>query len=159
MLLVDLGGEHYMDHFDYIFASAREGYATHDPNVRGEDMIPLLDMIIDKIPGPEVEPDAPLQMLVTNLDWSEYVGRIAVGRIQAGTMKKNQPIDLAKADDKVTPSTIASLSVFDKLGRREVDEATAGDVVAVVGLQDVEIGDTICPRGNVGPCVASFDRL
>ncbi|MFO0922440.1 MAG: translational GTPase TypA [Pirellulales bacterium] len=151
MLLCDLGGEQYMDHFDFIFASAREGYATHDPKVRGENMQPLLDLIIDRIPGPEVEPDAPLQMLVTNLDWSEYVGRIAVGRIQAGTMRKNMPVDLAKSGDRILPATIASLAVFDKLGRVEVDEGTAGDVVAVVGLEEVEIGDTICPRGNVRP--------
>ena len=149
MLLVDLGGERYMDHFDYIFASAREGYATHDPTVRGENMEPLLDMILDKIPGPEVEPDAPLQMLITNLDWSEYVGRIAIGRITAGTMKRNQAIDLAKDEEKVVPSTINSLSVFDKLGRVEVEEASAGDVVAVVGLESIEIGDTICQRGMV----------
>ncbi len=150
MLLVDLGGEHYMDHFDIIFASAREGYATHDPAVRGTSMQPLLDLIVEKIPGPEVEPDAPLQLLVTNLDWSEYVGRIAVGRIQAGTMKKGQLVDLAK-EESVVPAQIASLSVFDKLGRVEVEEASAGDVVAVVGLEQVEIGDTICQRGDVRP--------
>ncbi len=103
MLLVDLGGEHYMDHFDIIFASAREGYATHDPAVRGTSMQPLLDLIVEKIPGPEVEPDAPLQLLVTNLDWSEYVGRIAVGRIQAGTMKKGQLVDLPK-EESVVPA-------------------------------------------------------
>ena len=150
MLLVDLGGEHYMDHFDIIFASAREGYATHDPAIRGTSMQPLLDLIVEKIPGPEVEPDAPLQLLVTNLDWSEYVGRIAVGRIQAGTMKKGQLVDLAK-EDNVVPAQIASLSVFDKLGRLEVEEASAGDVVAIVGLEQVEIGDTICQRGDVRP--------
>ncbi len=151
MLLVDLGGEHYMDHFDYIFASAREGYATHDPTVRGTNMEPLLDMIIEKIPGPEVEPTASLQMLVTNLDWSEYVGRIAIGRIQSGTMKKNMQVDLAKSGERIAPAQIASLSVFDKLGRVEVEEASAGDVVAVVGLAEIEIGDTICARGDVRP--------
>ena len=151
MLLVDLGGEHFMDHFDYIFASAREGYATKDFNVRGENMQPLLDLILEKIPGPEVEPDAPLQMLATNLDWSEYVGRIAIGRIQAGTIKRNQQIDLIKSGDRIRPCQIASLSVFDKLGRVEVEEASAGDVVAVVGLEEVEIGDTICSRGESRP--------
>jgi GTP-binding protein len=151
MLLVDLGGEHFIDHFDVIFASAREGYATHDPRVRGENMEPLLDMILERIPGPDVEPDAPLQMLVTNLDWSEYVGRIAIGRIQAGTMRRTQQVDLAKDGDRVEAAQIASLSVFDKLGRTEVEEASAGDVVAVVGLDTVEIGDTICRRGEVRP--------
>ena len=149
LLLVDLGGEHFMDHFDIIFASGRSGYATHDWKVPGENMVPLLDMILEKIPGPEVEPDAPLQMLVTNLDWSDYVGRIAIGRIQCGTMKKGQTVDLAKDEGRVVPATIANLQIFDKLGRIDTEMASAGDIVAVVGLTDIEIGDTICNRGEL----------
>jgi GTP-binding protein len=149
-LLVDLGGDGFMDHFDYIFASAKEGYATLDPNVREDSMEKLLDLVMEKIPGPEVDPAASLQMLVTNLDWSEYIGRIAVGRISAGTLKTNQTIDLVKADG---PSSrqVASIWTFDKLGRIEVPEVTAGDIAAVVGLEDVEIGDTICARGENNP--------
>ncbi len=150
-LLVDLGGEHYMDHFDYIFTSAKEGYATHDPTVRTTSMEPLLDLVLEKIPGPEVEPDAPLQLLVTNLDWSEYVGRIAVGRIQAGTLRAGQQIDLAKSGNRVVPAQIASVSTFDRLGRTDVIEASAGEIAAIVGLEDVEIGDTICARGDCRP--------
>lgn len=149
MLLVDLGGEHFMDHFDVIFASGRAGYATHDWKTPGDSMVPLLDMILDKIPGPEVEPDAPLQMLVTNLDWSDYVGRIAIGRIQCGTIKKSQTVDLAKDEGKVSPATVASVQVFDKLGRVDIETASAGDIVAVVGLDNIEIGDTICNRGEL----------
>ena len=149
MLLVDLGGEHFMDHFDLIFASGRSGYATHDWRIPGDSMVPLLDMILEKIPGPEVEPDAPLQMLVTNLDWSDYVGRIAVGRIQCGTMKRGQTVDLAKDEGRIVQSTIANLQIFDKLGRVDTDVATAGDIVAVTGLTDIEIGDTVCNRGEV----------
>ena len=150
MLLVDLGGEHYMDHFDVIYASGRSGYATHDWKVPGESMVPLLDLMIDKIPGPDVEPDAPLQLLVTNLDWSDYVGRIAIGRIQSGTMKKGQQVDIAK-DGTVVPSQVANLQLFDKLGRVDTENATAGDIVAVIGLDNIEIGDTICNRGQVVP--------
>lgn len=150
-LLIDLGGEHFMDDFDYIFTSAKEGYATHDPSVPGTSMAPLLDLVLEKIPGPEVEPDAPLQLLVTNLDWSEYVGRIGVGRIQAGTLKSGQQIDMAKSGDRVVQAQIASVSVFDRLGRTEVPEATAGDIAAIVGLEEVEIGDTICERGILRP--------
>lgn len=149
MLLVDLGGEHFMDHFDVVFASGRHGYATLDWNTPGDTMAPLLDMLLDKIPGPEVEPDAPLQLLVTNLDWSDYVGRIAIGRIQSGTMKKGQSIDIAKDEGKVEPAQIANLQQFDKLGRIDVDGATAGDIVAVIGIENIEIGDTICNRGEV----------
>ncbi len=150
-LLVDLGGEHFMDNFDYIFTSAKEGYATHDPKVPGKSMEPLLDMMIEKIPGPEVEQDAPLQMLVTNLDWSEYVGRIGIGRIQAGTLKAGQQIDMAKSGNRVVQAQVNSVSVFDRLGRTEVTEVTAGDIAAVVGLEEIEIGDTIGARGDLRP--------
>ncbi len=149
MLLVDLGGEHYMDHFDVVFASGRNGYATLDWNSHGDSMAPLLDMLLEKIPGPEVEPDAPLQLLVTNLDWSDYVGRIAIGRIQSGTMTKGQSIDVAKDEGKISPAQIANLQMFDKLGRIDIAQATAGDIVAVVGIENIDIGDTICNRGEV----------
>jgi GTP-binding protein len=109
-------------------------------------MIPLLDMMLEKIPGPDVEPEAPLQLLVTNLDWSDYVGRIAIGRIQSGTMRKGQQVDIAK-EDSVVPSQVANLQLFDKLGRVDTENATAGDIVAVIGLENIEIGDTICNRG------------
>ncbi|MCY2982019.1 MAG: translational GTPase TypA [Planctomycetota bacterium] len=151
MLLVDLGGEHFMDHFDVVFASGRSGYATLDWKTPGETMAPLLDMLLEKIPGPEVEPEAPLQLLVTNLDWSDYVGRIAIGRIQSGTMSKGQAVDLAKDEGKVVPAQIANLQMFDKLGRVDIEKATAGDIVAVVGIENIDIGDTICNRGEVNP--------
>ena len=150
MLLVDLGGEHFMDLFDVIYASGRSGYATLDWKVPGDSMIPLLDMMLEKIPGPDVEPEAPLQLLVTNLDWSDYVGRIAIGRIQSGTMRKGQQIDIAK-EDKVVGSQVANLQLFDKLSRVDTETATAGDVVAVTGIENIEIGDTICNRGQVNP--------
>jgi GTP-binding protein len=151
MLLVELGGEKYMDNFDMIFTSGKQGYATHDWKVPGQDMQPLLDLMVEKIPGPDVEPDGPLQLLVTNLDWSEYVGRIAIGRIQSGTMSKNQQVDLAKKNDVIAPAQIAQLQAFNKLGRVEIENAKAGDIVAVTGLEEIEIGDTICRRGEVVP--------
>lgn len=150
MLLVDLGGEHYMDHFDVIYASGRSGYATHDWRVPGDSMIPLLDLMLEKIPGPDVEPDAPLQLLVTNLDWSDYVGRIAIGRIQSGTIRKGQLVDMIKESSTVA-AQVANLQFFDKLGRVDTDSASAGDIVAVIGLEDIEIGDTICNRGEPNP--------
>jgi GTP-binding protein len=150
MLLVELGGEHYMDHFDVIFTSGKAGYATHDWKTPGTNMYPLLDWMIDKIPGPEVQPDESLQLLVTNLDWSEFVGRIAIGRISSGRMKRNQQIDIVKADE-VVAAQISTLQIFDKLGRVETEDAIAGDIVAVIGLDEVEIGDTICERGVSKP--------
>lgn len=150
-LLLELGGEHHFDDLPHVFTSARDGFATMDPEQPGESMLPLLDMVLNHVPGPDVEPEAPLQMLVTTLDWSKYVGRIAVGRIQAGTMHRGQAIDLMQADNHTHSAKIASLNVFHNLGRQEVEHATAGDVVAVVGLDDVEIGDTICAKDQRRP--------
>jgi GTP-binding protein len=141
-LLMDLGADH-LDDFPHIFASSKEGYATHDPDVRGDSMKPLLDMMLASVPGPEIDPDAPLRMLVTNLDWSDYVGRIAVGRIYSGSIKPGQQIALMQADGKVTTTKIADVHLFDKLGRVPAEEATAGDIAALVGLEDVTIGDTV----------------
>ncbi|MGE3780730.1 MAG: translational GTPase TypA [Pirellulaceae bacterium] len=143
-LLMELGGEEHLDDFPHLFASGKEGYATADPSVRGDSMRPLLDMVLREIPGPDIDPDAPLQMLVTTLDWSEYVGRIAIGRIQAGEMRQGQTIALLQAHDSQVKAKLSQLHVFHNLGRRQVESASAGEVVAVVGLEQVEIGDTIC---------------
>lgn len=150
-LLMDLGAEEHLEDFKYLFASGRLGYATKDPEVKTESMQPLLDMVLEQIPGPEVDTEAPLQMLVTTLDWSEFVGRIAVGRVQSGTVKRGQTIALAKKDGVVTESKVQKLYIFTNLGRTETEEVQAGDVCAIVGVEDVEIGDTICHREHVRP--------
>jgi len=142
-LFLELGAHETLADFPYIFASGRSGYATHDPDAHGDSMKPLLDLVLDKVPGPEVEPDAPLQLLVTTLDWSDYVGRIAIGRIQSGTVRRGQQIVLLQKDDCVAPAKVSGLFTFDKLGRTEVEEVTAGDIAALVGLEKVEIGDTV----------------
>jgi GTP-binding protein len=146
-LLMELGADHVGD-FPYLFASSKGGYATRNPEDRSGTMQPLLDLVLREIPGPAVDLDAPLQMLVTTLDWSEFVGRIAIGRILAGTLREGQTVALMQAGDAVTEAKVASLYVFQNLGRVEVEEATAGDVVAIVGLDDIEIGDTICHRDH-----------
>ncbi len=109
---------------------------------------PLLDLVLEHIPGPIVDEDAPLQMLVTTLDWSQFVGRIAIGRISSGTVKQGQRIMLMQKDDKQKAGKITAIQAFEKLARVEVPEASAGDVVALVGLEDVEIGDTISDFDN-----------
>lgn len=146
-LMLDLGSAEDLDDFPHLFASAKEGYATDDPDVRTDSMKLLLDMVVDHIPGPEVNLESPLQMLVTTIDWSEYVGRIAIGRVRSGTIRKNQTIALMQENGTVT-TKISQLFVFENLGRVEVESAQAGDVVAVVGLENVEIGDTICEDGQ-----------
>jgi len=150
-LLMEMGIDQQLDDIGFLFATAKEGYATDDPNVAGDSMGPLLDMVLEQVPGPEVEQDAPLQMLVTTLDWSEYVGRIAVGRVRAGSIEQGQMIDLLQTDDRVVESKVSQLYVFDNLGRIEVEKASAGDVVAVVGLEEVEIGDTLCAKDQHRP--------
>ncbi len=142
-LFIDLGANDEAADFPHIFTSARDGYATADPAVRTDSIHSLLDMMLDSVPGPDILPDAPLQMLVTTLDWSDYVGRIAIGRIHAGRIERGQAVALIQAGGVITPAKAVTLYTFDGLGRREVDEATAGDVVAVVGLDTVGIGDTI----------------
>ena len=146
-LILEMGGEEFLDNFNFIYASAKEGFATHDPEQRSGNMEPLLDLIIEKVPPPTIE-DAPFRMLVTTMDWSEYVGRIAVGKIQSGSVKKNQTICVLESDGSETTCKIASVHLFDKLGRVEVDDANAGDVVALVGVDKIEIGDTICDPTN-----------
>ena len=97
-LFVELGAEDLALDFPYVYASGREGYASDDPSRRSGTIEPLLDLVLQKIPGPDVEPDAPLQMMVTSLEWSEYVGRVAIGRIQSGTVRKNQKVVLIRED-------------------------------------------------------------
>ena len=151
-LVMELCGEDSLDEgFPHLFASAKDGYAIADLNDPAVSMVPLLDMVVKEIPGPEIDTQSQLQMLVTTLDWSEFVGRIAIGRIQSGSVRKGQAVDLIQAEGVVAPCNVASVHVFHNLGRKEVDEATAGDLVAVVGLSNVGIGDTICDRGYFKP--------
>ena len=141
-LLLELADDEDLQDFPYIFATARGGYATLDPDQPTDSMQPLLDLVLKAVPGPEIE-EAPLQMLVTTLDWSKYVGRIAIGRIYSGEINAGQTIALIKDGGKPKSTKVAELFVFDKLGRVPVEKAEAGDIVAIVGLDDVEIGDTV----------------
>ena len=143
-LFINLGADEDIADFPYLFSSTKEGYATPDPNVRTGTIVPLLDLILEKIPGPTVEMEKPLQMLVTTIDWSEFVGRIAIGRVQAGTLRKGQTVTVMQKDDQTTNGKVAILYTFNNLGKNEVHEADAGDIAAIVGLPFVEIGDTIC---------------
>jgi GTP-binding protein len=143
-LFLELGADDDLADFPFVYASSRGGYASHDPAVREGTMQPLLDLVLEKIPGPVVDPAAPLRMLVTTLDWSDYVGRIAIGRVESGTLTKGSPIVRSTAEGTLLPAKLVGVQSFDKLGRIDVEEATAGDIAAVSGIEDVEIGDTIC---------------
>ena len=142
-LFVDLGAEELLHDFPHIYTSAREGYATDDPAKRTDSISPLLDLVLSAVPGPEIDDTAPLQMLVTNLDWSDYVGRIAIGRLYSGTIRRGQQVAMIQAEGHIELGKVAAVNVFDNLGRSEVEEATAGDIAALVGLEKITIGDTI----------------
>ncbi len=133
-----------MEDFSYIFSTAKEGYATTDPNVRTESMEPLLDLMLEKVSPPKIVTGEDFQMLVTTIDWNEYVGRVAIGRITKGSISKGQTVSIMQSDDKQATGKIASVELFHNLGRKEVEKATAGDICALVGLDGIEIGDTIC---------------
>ncbi|MFZ9823583.1 MAG: translational GTPase TypA [Gemmataceae bacterium] len=153
-LFVELDADEKTLDFPVIYASGRDGLATLDMNVPAKDFRPLFDSILKHVPGPEADVNAALQMLVVTLDYSEFVGRIAVGRIFAGKLKKGQRIAHLKPDGAKKEKNLTQLYSFDRLGRIEAEEDTAGDISAVVGLEDVEIGDTIAALDNPVPLPA-----
>jgi GTP-binding protein len=142
-LFVELGADDATLDFPIVYASGREGIATTDLSIPATDIRPLYDAILKHVPPPEIEPDAPLQMLVVTLDHSDFVGRIAIGKVFAGKIRKNQRVSHLKADGPRMEETVKQLYVFDRLGRTETDEVSAGDICAVVGLENIDIGDTI----------------
>ncbi len=142
-VFVELGASEEQLDFPHIYASGKAGFATHDAHAHSGDVKPLLDMIIAQVPGPVVDHDGPFRMLCTTLDFSEYVGRIAIGRIFSGCARRGRKAVLIKAGDQVVSGSIDAVLVFDKLGRVEVEEAEAGDIVAIVGMASVDIGDTL----------------
>jgi len=150
-LFLELGADDDLADFPYLFASSRGGFAGHDPAIREGTMAPLLDLVLEKVPGPAVAADEPLQMLVTTLDWSDYVGRIAIGRIESGRLTKGAQVVRSTSDGRMVPAKVVGLQVFDKLGRVDAAEALAGDIAAVSGVEGVEIGDTICDPASPRP--------
>lgn len=140
-LLHELGAEDALE-IPYIYASGYRGFATHDLDNHGETIAPLLDMVLEHIPGPEVDQTSPLQLMVTTLEYSAFVGRIVIGRIHAGSVKTGQRVAIMM-DGQQKTATVEQVETFDKLGRSKADMATAGDIVALTGLGDASIGDTI----------------
>jgi GTP-binding protein len=142
-LFVELEADDDALDFPVIYASGRSGFARFEPNEANMDMRPLLETIVNKIKGPVADLDKPLQLQVTNIDYSEYVGRIGIGRVFNGVVNKEQQIALLKRNGKVEKHKIVDLYLFQGLGREKTQHAEAGDICAVVGIEDVDIGDTI----------------
>lgn len=141
-LMYELGAEEWQLDFPTVYGSAKNNWMSEDWKQQTESVAPLLDMVLTHVPPPQV-PEGPSQMLITSLDFSSYTGRIAIGRLQRGSLKTNQAVVLIHRDKTKTKSRIKELNLFDGLGRKKVDEVQAGDLCAILGLEAFEIGDTI----------------
>ena len=153
-LLLDLNATQEQFDSPMLFCSGRNGTASYSPETAGTDLQPLFDTILDYIPAPDVDPEAPFQMLVSSIDYNEFVGRIAIGRIERGAIRQNQEIVVCNYHDpeKVSKKCKAvSLYTFDGLARTPVTEASAGNIIAMSGIGDITIGDTICDPAAVEP--------
>ncbi|OFW06186.1 MAG: GTP-binding protein TypA [Acidobacteria bacterium RIFCSPLOWO2_02_FULL_68_18] len=142
-LFIDLDATEEQLDFPVLYTNARTGVATADPASEGRDLGPLFAAIVDHVPPPRGDPASPLQILVANLDSSDYLGRIAIGRVFNGTVRLNDPVSVLKLDGTAQDTRVTKLFAFDGLKRVEVDEAAAGDIVCVAGIEDITIGETI----------------
>lgn len=145
-LLLELGASDEQIDCPFVYASARAGASSLDPAEPGKDMQPLLDTIINYIPCPTGDPDAPLQMLISTIDYNDYVGRIGVGKVSNGKIRVNQQVVLCNHHDpdKMIRTKVSKLYEFNGLNRVETEEAEIGSIVAVSGIPEIHIGDTIC---------------
>lgn len=149
-LFIELGANDDQIEFKTVYASGKQGWATLDPSEPGENMQPLLDTILEEIPAPEGEEDDGLQALICNIDYDEYIGRIGIGKVVRGHMIAGQQAVICH-DDQAVPCKIAKLYQFEGLKRVEVQSASIGDIVAVSGIEDLNIGETICDPEHVDP--------
>ena len=153
-LLLDLNATDEQFESPTLFCSGRQGTASYSPDVPGTDLVPLFETILNYIPAPECDKEAPFQMLVSSIDYNEFVGRIAIGRIERGVIRQNQEIAVCNYHAPDVPAKKAkavSLYTFDGLGRTPITEAAAGEIIAMSGIGDITIGDTICAPAAIEP--------
>ncbi|MCI5584182.1 MAG: translational GTPase TypA [Lachnospiraceae bacterium] len=158
-LFLDLDASDKQLDCPFVFASAKGGYASLDIGVKGENMIPLFETILDYIPAPEGDPDAGTQVLISTIDYNEYVGRIGVGKVDNGTIRVNQDVVMVNhhEPDKLRKVKISKLYEFDGLNKVEVTSAGIGSIVAISGITDIHIGDTLCSPEN--PQAIPFQKI
>ncbi|HET7629540.1 MAG TPA: translational GTPase TypA [Bacillales bacterium] len=150
-LFIDLGaGEEQLD-FPVIYTSAVNGTSSFDPNQQNDDMTTLFDFIVENVPAPVDAGEDPLQFQVTLLDYSEFLGRIGIGRVFRGTIKVGQQVSVCKLDGTVKNFRVSKLYGFIGLKRIEIEEAGCGDIVAVAGMEEITVGETICPQDHIDP--------
>ncbi|MGN0026184.1 MAG: translational GTPase TypA [Clostridium sp.] len=147
-LFIELGANDEQLDFKIIYASAREGFARYNVEDTNENMAPLFETILENVEPPKGDIEGPLQMLVTTLDTSEYVGRIAIGKIHRGTVKKNQQVALVRKDGSTSNYRVSSIFTYNGLNREDVQEASLGDIIALSGIPDCNIGETIADATN-----------
>lgn len=150
-LFIELGADEDQLEFPVVYASGRDGYATLDPDEPGNDMQPLFESILKEIPAPSGDPDGELQLLFSNIDYDDYVGRIGIGRIERGKVKVGQQIVLCQKDGSVRNAKVTKLYQFEGLKRVEAETAQLGDIVCVSGIADLNIGETACSVNCVEP--------
>ncbi len=150
-LFIELGADEEQIEFPVIFASGRDGYATYSPETKGTDMKPLFDEIVKEIAPPEGDPDGPTQILFTNIEYDDYLGRIGVGRVIRGTVKVGQTVALCHKDGTTSNVKIAKLFMYRGLKRVEEESASVGDIIQVAGISELEIGETACAPDCVEP--------
>jgi len=150
-LFIELGADDAQLEFPVVYASGRDGFATLSPLDEGVDMEPLFQKILEEIPPPAGEPDGPLQILFSNIDYDDYVGRIGIGRVERGSLQSGQTATLCHRDDTTQTVKISQLYQFEGLRRVEVKNAALGDIIAVSGIADLNIGETVCDPERIEP--------
>ena len=146
-LMFELGAEEWQLDFPTVYGSAKNNWMSEDWQDETDNIEPLLDMVLEHVPSFEIK-DGSLQMLITSLDFSSFTGRIAIGRLQRGTLKTGMQVALVKRDESIVKTKIKELHTFEGLGRKKVEEVQAGDICALVGLEGFEIGDTVADLEN-----------
>jgi GTP-binding protein len=150
-LFIDLGADDEQIEFPIAYANAKDGWAALEEGVEGADLAPLMDLMLEKIPAPEHDPEHPLQAHVTNLDASPYVGRLALCRVRHGTIRSGQQIAWCRADGSVQRASVSELYVTDALERVAAEEAGPGEIIAVAGMEEVTIGETLADPADPRP--------
>ena len=150
-LFIELGADDDQIEFPVVFASGRDGYASLSPDQTTENLQPLFDIIVKEIEPPKGDVNGPLQILFSNIDYDEYLGRIGVGRVERGEVTLGQTVTLCHSDGTNQNVKISKLFVYEGLRRSEVDRVVAGEIISVAGINDINIGETACAPDHIDP--------
>ncbi len=150
-MFIDLDATEQQLEFPIVYTVAKDGIAKLDPKDSSENLKPLFDLLINEVPLPEGEPDGPLQVLITNIDYCDYIGRLAVGRVVSGTLRPGETVATVNADGEIVKTKVTSLYTFKGLDRVEMQEVGVGDIIALAGIEGISIGDTVTDSDEPRP--------